>query len=227
MKHSLRAALVGVLTLVPLPAVAQTPARPPQQPSGPSVNLWYIGANTGVAVVEKTGGIVGGEAGFRVWKNLDLVGEIVWMQNVVTRAQIDKASTIANFLSTSQGQPATSNVEVPATYWGLGGRWVFEQVNLAHFKPYVIATFGSGYTNIKSTFTLGGADITGSLPQYGVTLGSDLAGKSYHFAVDTGGGAVYAFGSWYTDVGVRLVSIGGQDQRINVVRLVVGGGYRF
>ena len=96
MKHSLRAALVGALTFVPLPAVAQTPAQPPPQPSGPSVNLWYIGANTGVAVVEKTGGIVGGEAGFRVWKNLDLVGEIVWMQNVVTRAQLDKANTVAS-----------------------------------------------------------------------------------------------------------------------------------
>ncbi|HKW03145.1 MAG TPA: hypothetical protein VJN96_25190 [Vicinamibacterales bacterium] len=191
------------------------------------MNLWYIGANTGVAVVEKTGGIVGGEGGFRVWKNLDLVGEVVWMQNVVTRAQLDKATTIANYLSTSQGQAATSNVEVPATYWGFGGRWVFEQVNLKQFRPYVIATFGSGYTNIKSTFTLGGADITGSLPQYGVTLGSDLAGKSNHFATDTGGGAVWATGAWYTDFGVRLVSIGGQDQRTNVFRLVVGGGYRF
>jgi hypothetical protein len=191
------------------------------------VNLWYIGANTGVAVVEKTGGIVGGEAGFRVWKNLDLVGEVVWMQNVVTRAQLDKANTIANYLSTSQGQAATSNVEVPATYWGFGGRWVFEQVNLWRFRPYVIATFGSGYTNIKSSFTLGGADITGSLPQYGVTLGSDLAGKSNHFATDTGAGALWATGAWYTDFGVRLVSIGGQDQRTNVIRLVVGGGYRF
>lgn len=227
MKHWLRAALVGVLTLVPLPAVAQTPAQPSQQPSGPSVNLWYIGANTGVAVVEKSGGIVGGEGGFRVWKNLDLVGEIVWMQNVVTRAQLDKANTIASYLSTTQGQPATSNVEVPATYWGLGARWVFEQVHLARMRPYFLATFGSGYTNIKSTFTLGGADVTGSLPQYGVTLGSDLAGKSNRFAVDTGGGVVWAFGSWYTDFGVRLVSLGGQDQRTNVARVVVGGGYRF
>ncbi len=226
MKH-LRAALVGALTLVPLPAVAQTPAQPPHQPSGPSVNLWYVGANTGVAMVEKAGGIVGGEAGFRVWKNLDLVGEIVWMHNVVTRAQLDKANTIASYLSTTQGQAATSNVEVPATYWGLGGRWVFEQVNLAQLRPYVLATFGAGYTNIKSTFTLGGSDVTGSLPQYGVTLGSDLAGKSNHFALDTGGGVVWAVRSWYTDFGVRLVSIGGQDQKTNVFRLVVGGGYRF
>ena len=118
-------------------------------------------------------------------------------------------------------------MEVPATYWGLGGRWVFEQVNLKDLRPYALATFGSGYTNIKSTFTLGGADISGSLPQYGVTLGSDLAGKSYHFAVDAGGGVVWAVRSWYTDFGVRLVSIGGQDQQTNVIRLVVGGGYRF
>jgi hypothetical protein len=216
-----------MLALVPTLAVAQTPAPPPQ-PSGPSVNLWYIGANTGVAVVEKTGGIVGGEAGFRVWKNLDLVGELVWMQNVVTRSQLDKANTIANYLSTTQGQPATSNVEVPATYWGLGARWVFEQVNFARMRPYVLATFGSGHTEIKSTFSLAGSDVTGSLPQYGVTLGSDLTGKSNHFAVDSGGGVVATWGaSWYSDVGFRVVSIGGEDQRTNVMRLVVGGGYRF
>src|SRR5215471_18490084 len=226
MKHWLRAALVGTLTLVPLPAAAQTPAQPPPQPSGPSVNLYYVGVNTGVAVASKASGIVGGEAGFRVWKNLDLVGELVWMQNVVTGAQVDKANTIANYLSTTQGQPATSNVEVPAIYWGLGGRWVFEQVNVARMRPYVLLTFGSGHTDIKSTFTLGGADVTGSLPQYGVTLGSDLTGKSNHFAPDFGGGAVATFGSWYTDVGVRVVSITGQDQP-NVFRFVVGGGYRF
>src|SRR5215471_3832381 len=180
MKHWLRAALVGTLTLVPLPAAAQTPAQPPPQPSGPSVNLYYVGANTGVAVAEKASGIVAGEAGFRVWKNLDLVGELVWMQNVVTSTQLNNATTIANYLSTTQGQPATSNVEVPAFYWGLGGRWVFEQVTYHNVKPYVILTVGSGHTNIKSTFTLGGADVTGSLPQYGVTLGSDLTGKSNH-----------------------------------------------
>ncbi len=221
-----RAALVGVLTLVPLPAVAQTPAKTPPQPSGPSVNLWYVGANTGVAVGEKAGGIVGGEAGFRVWKNLDLVGEVVWMQNVVTKAQLDSAATIANFLSTTQGQPATSNVEVPATYWGFGGRWVFEEVTFYHLKPYVLMTLGSGHTNTKSTFTLGGADVTNSLPQYQVTLGSDLTGKANNFALDAGGGVVAAFGSWYTDVGARVVSITG-DQSTNVFRLVVGGGYRF
>jgi hypothetical protein len=177
-------------------------------------------------MVEKAGGIVGGEAGFQWIRDDRSWLDVVWMQNVVTRAQLDKANTIANSLSTTQGQPATSNVEVPATYWGLGGRWVFEQVNLKGLRPYALVTLGSGYTNIKSTFTLGGSDISGSLPQYGVTLGSDLAGKSYHFAVDAGGGAVWAVRSWY-----RRRRPSGKHRwtrsETNVFRLVVGGGYRF
>ena len=33
--------------------------------------------------------------------------------------------------------------------------------------------------------------------------------------------------SWYFDAGLRFLSIGGDDQRTNVTRLVIGGGYRF
>jgi len=229
MKHWLPAALVSALTLVPMSAAAQTAApSQAQQASSPSMNLWYVGANTGIAAVERVGGVFGAEAGARVWKNLDIVAELAWMQDVVTRRTLNNASTIANYLQTTQGKTATSDVEVPAFYVGAGARWVFEKTSLGGFKPYAIVTFGSTHTNIKSTFTLGGADVTNSLPQYGVTLGSDLAGTSNNFTVSPGLGVVRALkSSWYTDIGVRLVSIATQDQQTNVVRLVLGGGYKF
>jgi hypothetical protein len=225
MKHAIPAALVAALTLVPMAATAQTPTPSGAQPAGPSVNLWYVGGNTGVAVVERAGAVVGGEVGFRVWKNLDLVGEITWMQDVVTRRTLDRANTIAASLQTSQGKPATGDVEVPAFYGGVGARWVFEQVKTV--KPYVITTFGGGHTELKPTFTLGGSDVTNSLPQYGVTLGQDLIGKSNDFTINSGLGVLMTFGSWYADVGYRLTSIGTTDQRTNASRLVVGGGFRF
>ncbi|HUL74650.1 MAG TPA: outer membrane beta-barrel protein [Vicinamibacterales bacterium] len=224
MKHAIPAAFVAALTFFPTAATAQTTPSG-AQPKGPSVNLWYIGATTGVAVVDHASAVAGGEVGFRVWKNLDLVGEITWMQDVVTRATLDKANTIAQSIQAAQGQPATSDVEVPALYGGVGARWVFEQVN--RVKPYVITTFGGGHTERKPTFTLGGTDITNSLPTYGVTLGSDLIGKANDFTVSSGVGILMTFGSWYTDFGYRLTSIGTADQRTNVQRLLVGGGYRF
>ena len=229
MKHWLPAALVSVLTLVPMSAAAQTPApSQAQQTSSPSMNLFYVGANTGIAVVEHVGGVFGGEAGGRVWKNLDIVAELAWMQNIVTRHTLDNATTVANYLQTTQGKPATSDVTVPAFYFGAGARWVFEKTDLGGFRPYVIMTLGSTHTNIKSTFTLNGTDVTNSLPQYGVTLGSDLAGTANNFTVSPGAGVVRSLNtSWYADLGVRLVSVSMQDQHANVVRLVIGGGYKF
>ena len=229
MKHWLPAALVSALTLVPMSAAAQTPApSQAQQTSSPSMNLFYVGANTGIAVVEKVGGVFGAEAGGRVWKNLDIVAELAWMQNIVTRHTLDNATTVANYLQTTQGKPATSDVTVPAFYFGAGARWVFEKTDLGGFRPYVIMTLGSTHTNIKSTFTLNGTDVTNSLPQYGVTLGSDLAGTANNFTVSPGAGVVRSLNtSWYADLGVRLVSVSMQDQHANVVRLVIGGGYKF
>jgi hypothetical protein len=227
MKHWFPAALVGALTLVPLSAAAQTPAPSGAQPSGPSVNLFYIGANTGVAKVERAGGVFGVEAGARVWKNLDLVAEYTWMQDVVTGETLNDAHTVASSLQTTQGKPATGDAKVPSFYFGAGARWVFEQVNLARFKPYVIATIGDAHTEIQSTFTLNGADITGQLPQYGITLGQDLAGTSNNFAIDAGGGVVGAWGAWYVDIGGRLLSMSTTGQQTNVGRFFVGGGYRF
>src|SRR5215467_3019396 len=98
MKHWFQDDLVGALTLVPLSAAAQTPAPSGAQPAGPSVNLFYIGANTGVAKVERAGGVFGVEAGARVWKNLDLVAEYTWMQDVVRGDTLAAATTVANSL---------------------------------------------------------------------------------------------------------------------------------
>ncbi len=226
MKSRFAAALVGLSLFVPVSAAAQTPA-PSSQSSSPTVNLWYVGANTGVAVVAKAGGIFGGEGGVRVWKNLDVVGEIVWMQNIVNSDTQSSANTIAGYLATTQGKPATADVNVSAFYSGAGVRWVFEGTHFSRFTPYVIGTFGSTHTDTKSTFTLDGADISGSLPQYGVTLGSDLAGTKNCFTFDGGFGVLTTFDAWYVDLGARLVSVDTSGSHTNVGRFLVGGGYRF
>jgi hypothetical protein len=207
------------------PAAAQSsPAAP--VPAGPLINSWYLGANAGTAVVEKFGGVVGVEGGLRVWKHLDLVGEIVWIQDAVSRNQLDKMDTLAKSLAASQNGTATGTMKVPTTYAGIGGRWVLEDVG--KFRPYFIVTVGDARTTLKPTLTLNGVDVTATAPQYGITLGEDVVGKYNNVATEGGLGVLMGVGtSFYVDVGARLMSISETDQRVNVARLVVGGGYRF
>jgi hypothetical protein len=204
-----------------VPAAAQSASDVPE---GPIVNSWYLGANSGVAVVEKFGGVVGLEGGLRVWKNLDLVGELVWVQNAVTRKQLDQVGQLATALSQSQNASASGSIEVPVKFGGLGARWVFES---GRVRPYVLATVGGARVNRNPSFSLNGADVTGSISQYGVTLGEDVIGKFNQVATSGGIGMVMGFGTFYLDGGVRMLRVSGNGANANIARIVIGGGYRF
>lgn len=223
MRRVFGAIVMMVAAVSATPASAQTAA--PAMPSGPIVNSWYVGVNGGSAVVEKFGGAFGAEGGLRVWRNLDLIGELAAAQNIVSRRQLDRVGTLAQAVQDSTGSSASGNLKVPMRYGGLGARWVFEQSGT--FRPYVLFTAGGAHTERKPTLTLAGADITGSAAQYGLTLGQDVIGKYNEFATEGGIGIVVGVGTWYFDAGARLLSISGDDQRTNVARLVFGGGYRF
>ena len=222
-----RVFVAGVMVMVGVwassAAAQSTPAS--STPSAPLVNSWYLGLNTGSAVVEKFGGVVAVEGGMRFWRNLDIVGEIGWVQNTVSARQIDKIDTLARSIAASQGGTASANLKAPATFSGIGGRWVLE--DSGRFRPYFLVTLGGAKVNLKPTLALNGVDVTSSVSQYGVTLGQDVIGKANHFASQGGIGVIGALGtSFYYDVGARLLSINA-DQRVNVARIVVGGGYRF
>jgi len=207
----------------PAPASAQTPSTASQ--SSPVVNAFYIGANTGAAIVEKSGGTFGLEGGVRVWKSLDVVGELSWMTNIVGRRQLDLISSVGTFVK-SNGTAATGDMKVPAFYGGAGVRWVFEQVGM--FKPYGIVTFGGAKYELKPTLTLNGTNVTDTTAQYGVTLGQDVIGEYTAGVVSGGMGVLVKYrDNWYIDGGVRITSLDEKDQRANVVRVLIGGGYRF
>jgi len=225
MKRVLETVIMGTMIAVAAPASAQT-QQVATAAAAPIVNQGYIGVSTGGAGVEKFGGLFGLEAGARVWKNLDIVGELSWMSNVVTRTQLDRVEDIAAALGTSQNAPATGTMEVPAIYGGIGARWVFENTGMV--RPYALVTFGAVKTELKPTFTLNGADVTSSMGNYGITLGQDVIGEYGHATVSAGGGILVKLGtSWYLDGGVRLTSFSDDDGRVNVTRVLVGGGFRF
>jgi len=223
MRRVLAAGVVVAAVLWTIPATAQT-APAAKVPAGPLLNSWYIGVNTGAAVVEKFGGVVGVEGGWRVWRNLDIIGEIVGVKNSVSNAELQRIALLAQSISPTVGGPGFGTMKVPTLYSGIGGRWVIE--NSGKFRPYFLVAVGGAKRDLQPTLLVNGVDITANPAPYGVTLGQDVIGKYKDVATEGGVGVVAGFGAWYIDGGARLISISG-DQRINIARIVIGGGYRF
>lgn len=217
------------------PTWAQTPTPPPspttsQSPGAPSVNLWYVGGTGGVGDVDRVSGFGGGEAGFRIWKHLDVLAEAGYTSNLVTRRELAKASAVAGLIQSSQGGSVGSGVTVPTAYAAIGARWVFESISYKQFRPYVLLSAGGAEVNLKPTFSQNGANVTGSLPNFGITLGSDLSGKYRPFAFGGGLGAMRPcpwLNGWNLDVSVRFLSINTVGQKTNWTRLSFGIVRRF
>jgi hypothetical protein len=223
-------ALISVLGIA-LPATAQTPAPPSGSTTNtstpaPIVNLWYIGGATGVGVVDSASAEGNIEAGMRIWKNLDLLIEGGYAGNLATRREEDHAATIAGLIQATQGSPVTSSLRVPSSYAAFGARWVFESTG--RYRPYVLLSVGGASVNLKPKFVLNGADVTGSLSNFGITLGSDLSGSYRPSAVGGGVGILMPLGrKWYFDGSIRLLSVNTAVQRTNLSRLSFGMGRRF
>lgn len=227
-----RLTVLGVFCVLTLPslALAQTTAKPsPQvtvsQTSAPTINEWYIGGHMGVGIVDGASFVVNAEAGYRVWKHLDLLMEGGYSGDLATHAGKDKAAAIATVLQNLSGQPASSSLTIPSGYLTIGGRWVFEA--RGKYRPYALVTIGGAYVNVKSKFTVGGQDVTGSLGDAGITLGNDLTGSYRPFAVDFGFGVLRPWGHWVFDGSVRIMNVATNDNHTNLTRVLVGMARRF
>jgi hypothetical protein len=223
MKRSFACVAAVAMMVWALPASAQTAAAP--TPSGPSVNLWYIGAFAGASSVENVGALAGAEVGIRATKNLDVFVEGGWMQDVVTRRRLQSTDPLVSYLQTTRGTTASATVEAPAFFGGVGLRWVFEREGA--LRPYISGSVGMASVEYKPSFTLGGTDITASIKDYGITLGQDIQGREKKATLGGGLGVLYVHGAWYLDAGVRLTSIQTKGQKTNVSRAALGFGLRF
>jgi hypothetical protein len=236
MKRFAAAAFVAAALLVPQSALAQdpTPGTPATQaPSTSSksgfsswvANSWAGGAG-GVTITRRTGGELYGEVGkTNVWHNLDFSIEAGWMSSVVNQHRIDSAGAIANYLAQTQGQPASATVKVPAGYGVFNVRRTVYSTQ--RYDVYALGGIGFAVTSPKTTFVLGGTDISGNLGQYGVTLGKDLAGSSTSALLNLGAGVTVPFGRWFGDVSYRFTPIFTASQATNVSRFNFGVARRF
>ena len=220
--------MAAALLMAAAPAKAQTTtaaAAPAASANAPSVNMWYVGGFAGIGAVQNVGALISAEAGVRVYRGIDVIAEAGWAQDVVTRRQSDLTAKVATYLQNTQGKPASSSVVAPAKFGMVGVRYVIDFSN--SFHTYLIGEVGGASVEYQPTFTLDGSDVTGTLPTYGVTLGSDLKSTQSKVAYGGGLGVWYTRGQWFVDGGVRLLSIQTDSQATNVMRAQIGFGVRF
>ena len=219
MNHIVSAAVIAGALLCATPAAAQAPPAP-----GRSDGRLFLGGSAGVGGAGKTGGLAGGELAFRVTEQIDVFGEAVGIQDLVTTPRRALATQVGSYLATSQGRAVSGSIKVPALYAGGGLR--IRLTTASGVYPYVSGGAGTARLTLTPMFVLGGADVTASLAQYGVTLGSDVTGTQTKPAVTGGLGVRAVHSRWYLDVGVRVLTVF-TDQRVNFVGVGAGVGFRF
>ena len=222
------AVAIGVFMLATaMPAAAQAPAAPkapapaPMQ-TGTGLQLGVLG---GLSAVQNVGPMAGIQASYAVNDRIQIEAEGLWMKDVVTRARLNSATSLANAMTTSTGKATTATVEAPANYGGVSVRFLIPMDGAVH--PYVAV--GGGFSKVvyKPAFTLGGTDVTTTLATYGVVLGSDLTGEVTQAAFTGGFGVLVDKSRTSFDVGVRLLSIQTEGQKTNVIRAHIGVAYKF
>jgi len=212
--------------LLPAVSVAAQTVAPGAQVlgGGAAGGRLFIGGMGGAGAVQNVGGVYGGELGRHVLDHVDVFGESVWMQDVATRRRLGLASTVASVLGTSQGTLASATIVAPAVCVDAGARFTLSNGRL---RPYLIVGAGMAKMTLKPAFTLGGANITASLPSFGVTLGRDLSGERTQPALTGGVGVRMSQGHWYLDAGLRATRIQAIDETITAVRATATVGLIF
>jgi hypothetical protein len=195
-----------------------------QQPAAGNSSRIYVEGAAGVTFGNVTSSTFGGEVGFRFGEKLEVFGEAGRMTDITDSATADAAATIGNWLGTL-GKGASSWTVTSPTNYGAGGvRFLFSSGG--RVEPYAAVTLGVANVERKTTYSLNGTDVTGSLPSYGVTLGQDLSGKTNNFLVTVGGGVRIAAGAAFIDAGARYGRIF-TDAGTDTFRVYGGVGFRF
>lgn len=228
-KQFAAAAFAAAAVLVSQSVFAQTSSAPQPAPSGSQKSLMdgvTVSLAFGPTFTHKTGGFVGGEITTKeYYKNTSFSFEAGWMSNVVSKGRLNSAQTISDYLAQTTGQPASWTLKVPGGYFALNGRYRLR--TKPRYVAYALAGVGLGITSPKTTFTLAGTDVSGSLPQYGVTLGKDLSGGTARGLLNAGVGITVPHGKWVGDASYRFTPIFSPGGATLVNRLVLSAGYKF
>lgn len=219
--RSFLAALAGI---VAVSGIAH--AQPPATGQSPAIKRIYVEGIAQAAFGNVTSGSYGGEVGFTIQPRLQVFVEAGQVRNTATDDATASAQLIAGFVSRTQSNVAFG-VRQPVTF-GLGGLRYRFPLSSGAFEPYLVGGGGAARVTKDVTFTVAGTDVTNSLSQFGVVLGSDLAGSETKPMLTVGGGVVWLAGQHFiVDFQYRYGRVFTSDQGLNVNRAGIGLGVRF
>jgi opacity protein-like surface antigen len=214
---------------IPIAAIlawmALTCAAYAQAPAPTSASKGYVEGVAQSAFGNVTSQSFGAEFGFTVAPALQVFVDAGYVRDTTPSEMGAAAQLIAGFLSQTQNN-VTFSAKQPVTF-GIGGvRYRFQ--SSAKVEPYVMA--GGGVAQVKKdvTFAIAGNDVTSSLAQYLVVLGTDLSGTETKPMVSVGVGVVWpAWQYLIVDFQYRYGRVFTSDQGLNINRAGVGIGVRF
>jgi opacity protein-like surface antigen len=216
-----RERLVGLAAACVLVASGTIQAQPAQGESKGYVE--GVAQSTFGNVTSQSFGV---EAGFDIGQGLAIFVEVGHARDTAPSSVGADAQLIAGFLAQTQSG-VSYGVKQPMTF-GVGGiRYAVRTANPA-MRPYVMGGAGAAHVDKNVTFSIGGSDITTDIQQYGVVLGSDLAGSETKPMISVGGGVVWsAWRQLVLDFQYRYGHVFTSEESLNVNRAGIGAGVRF
>jgi opacity protein-like surface antigen len=189
-------------------------------------DTWYVQAVGDAAFGNANSQAYGGEVGFTVMPNVQVFVEGGRINNVAGASVGAAAQLIVTGLAQTQSNVGVS-VKEPVTFGSAGVRYLIP-VNGTKLQPYVMGGIGIAKVRNDVKFSVNGTDVTATLPQLGVQLGTDLSGDFTKALLTVGGGvAVPVWQRLVLDLHYRYGRIFAPEQGINVSRAGIGLGVRF
>ena len=193
--------------------------------AAPVVSKGYVEAVAQVAFGNVTSQSYGGEIGITVVPRLQIFLDAGHARDTSPSTLGVSAQSIAGFLSQTQPN-VTFHAKQPATFGLAGVRYGFP-LSTAKVEPYLMGGGGVARLTRDVSFTIAGNDVTNTIPQYGVALGSDLSGSETKGMVTVGGGVMWpVWQALVVDFQYRYGRIFATEG-VNVNRAGVGLGFRF
>jgi opacity protein-like surface antigen len=219
MKISIAAILSWVALTCTAYAQAPAPAAPGQSSRG------YVEAVAQSAFGNVTSQSFGVELGVTIVPAVQVFVDVGLARDTAPSSLGIAAQVVAGFLSQTQSN-VTFRGKQPVTFGLAGVRFPF--ASSSKIEPYVLA--GGGMAQVKKdvSFTVNGSDVTGTIGQLGVVLGSDLSGSETKPMLTLGVGAVWpAWQRLIIDFQYRYGRVFTEDEGLNVSRAGIGIGVRF
>jgi opacity protein-like surface antigen len=178
-----------------------------------------------------------GAGGFNLTNDLQITGEVGRIQDVLANFTHEDLTLLDQGLLTELGLPSTTTVKVPTNYVMGGVRYLLPVGN--GVRPYVAGGAGIAHMSPKTTFLVGGVDLTKEV------MGDELIKKTFREEtrpmVSVGGGVAVKVARYLTlDGGYRYSGVfiktdylqdyevsPHKHDRINTHRFYAGAGFIF